>query len=460
MKNREINERYQDLSIGFFLDYLLFTNNIEEILEAAKSQITCSYFLKDLKIRIQAMNEYPYPQKVSQRLELLLNYIANNSTSLKEELDECFQALEDLSKFSNNKYYDEFLVRQNTLNEETKNQYTAWNLKDLEESICHDYIVMMSFSTSQENYIENYMESFILSRNYIYSIKKIYYVFPELFQVKEVKSRVFNLFQLDLKLLENCDAEVVVEYMKKNHQMNQQKTLTLNLKEIDQMKQDIMTTMDIITNYMEPFDIALFSRYYDILKIEKMLQESDEQLPIFSIGSIYDYLEIAKNKKVTKGEKGKLIDLLFDKKDGLKNHQEYNNFLVQLNQIPEIEKSLDLTCRGVEDVCDRTNLLTLYKIALLSQIFKNTDEYERILVTKKYDLENFQGYLLSDEEFEEKMTQYYDTDYYYTINRFLKENPNMFSDETVYQRTHEILTHYSEKEAKKTIKKLEKLKKK
>lgn len=115
MKNREINERYQDLSIGFFLDYLLFTNNIEEILEAAKSQITCSYFLKDLKIRIQAMNEYPYPQKVSQRLELLLNYIANNSTSLKEELDECFQALEDLSKFSNNKYYDEFLVRQNAL---------------------------------------------------------------------------------------------------------------------------------------------------------------------------------------------------------------------------------------------------------------------------------------------------------------------------------------------------------
>lgn len=242
--------------------------------------------------------------------------------------------------------------------------------------------------------------------------------------------------------------------------MNQQKTLTLNLKEIDQMKQDIMTTMEIITNYMEPFDIALFSRYYDILKIEKMLQVSDEQLPIFSIGSIYDYLEIAKNKKVTKGEKGKLIDLLFDKKDGLKNHQEYNNFLVQLNQIPEIEKSSDLTCRGVEDVCDRTNLLTLYKIALLSLIFKNTDEYERILVTKKYDLENFQGYLLSDEEFEEKMTQYYDTDYYYTINRFLKENPNMFSDETVYQRTHEILTHYSEKEAKKTIKKLEKLKKK
>lgn len=44
MNNKEIKDKYQDLSIGFLLDYLIFTNDLNEILEKVKSNITTSIF--------------------------------------------------------------------------------------------------------------------------------------------------------------------------------------------------------------------------------------------------------------------------------------------------------------------------------------------------------------------------------------------------------------------------------
>lgn len=55
MNNKEIKDKYQDSSIGFLLDYLIFTNDLNEILEKVKSNITTSIFLKNLKIRIEKM---------------------------------------------------------------------------------------------------------------------------------------------------------------------------------------------------------------------------------------------------------------------------------------------------------------------------------------------------------------------------------------------------------------------
>lgn len=103
---------------------------------------------------------------------------------------------------------------------------------------------------------------------------------------------------------------------------------------------------------------------------------------------------------------------------------------------------------------------TVYKLAFLFRFFHQYDEYEEILLSKKYDLKNFESYLLSDEDFEKHKEEYYNTNYCYTIEKFLKEAPWMFYDLTVYQRTIEILNHGLEKRAKKVIKKLEKLKKK
>lgn len=73
------------------------------------------------------MQEDPYPKKTRLKIEKILDYIEENSISLNKELDDCFEALENLCVFSDDKYEDEFLVRQDFLNEENKNQYIAWN---------------------------------------------------------------------------------------------------------------------------------------------------------------------------------------------------------------------------------------------------------------------------------------------------------------------------------------------
>lgn len=237
--------------------------------------------------------------------------------------------------------------------------------------------------------------------------------------------------------------------------MNNKQEIILDLKDLERMKQEIITTIDTISHSRGIFDIELFSGYYDMLKIENMLENQNQNLPIYSVNSIFSYIEQIQNEKLTTSEKNKLIDILTTKKNELRDLQEYNHYLVQTNQIPETKtknrNSIEISCR--------TDLWMVYKLAFLFRFFHQYDEYEEILLSKKYDLKNFESYLLSDEDFEKHKEEYYNTYYCYTIEKFLKEAPWMFYDLTVYQRTIEKLNHGLEKRAKKVIKKLEKLKK-
>ena len=177
--NKKILEKYQDLSKSLFLDYLIFTDQFDEILEQSKSQIINSNFLIDLKKRIHLMEHIGiYPIEARKRIGLILDYIEEHSEGLEQELDECYSELENMVTFSYQKYEEEFSVRQDFLNHE--DQATIWTLNDLKESICYDYIVLMSFSSSNSCYIETYLPDFILNRNYIYIIKKLDYIFQEL----------------------------------------------------------------------------------------------------------------------------------------------------------------------------------------------------------------------------------------------------------------------------------------
>ena len=132
--NKKILEKYQDLSKSLFLDYLIFTDQFDEILEQSKSQIINSNFLIDLKKRIHLIEHIGiYPIEARKRIGLILDYIEEHSEGLEQELDECYSELENMVTFSYQKYEEEFSVRQDFLNHE--DQATIWALNDLKESI-------------------------------------------------------------------------------------------------------------------------------------------------------------------------------------------------------------------------------------------------------------------------------------------------------------------------------------
>ena len=83
-----------------------------------------------------------------------------------------------------------------------------------------------------------------------------------------------------------------------------------------------------------------------------------------------------------------------------------------------------------------------------------------MIISKKYDLQNFESYLLGEEEFRKNIEEYSKTYYPISVRKFMKECPMMFTDLTVYNRTLEVLSQYQDKETQKYIKKLKKLREK
>ena len=455
MKNdKKILEKYQDLSKSLFLDYLIFTDQFDEILEQSKSQIINSNFLIDLKKRIHLIECIGiYPMEARERIGLILDYIEEHSEGLEQELDECYSELENMVTFSYQKYEEEFSVRQDFLNHE--DQATIWTLNDLKESICYDYIVLMSFSSSNNCYIETYLPDFILNRNYIYSIKKLAYIFPEL--LEQNKEKILPILNLDLKLLENPDQEILKQYLSKNY--HYQEKIEFHLQEFEEVKKEIISTMDQVNHLnLRCFDKDFFEFYYDLLKIEQILHfDYKRDFSISDIDSIYAIIEQNNEKPEINGkQKEYLINLLDQKKQTLKpeERQEYNEHLVMLNATPEANQS------DVAKFFERCTVLDYLKALYFYYFKKDASYFYQMITSKKYDLQNFESYLLSEEEFRKNIEKYSKTYYPISVRKFMKDCPMMFTDLTVYNRTLEVLSQYQDKETQKYIKKLKKLREK
>lgn len=452
--NKKILEKYQDLSKSLFLDYLIFTDQFDEILEQSKSQIINSNFLIDLKKRIHLIERIGiYPMEARERIGLILDYIEEHSEGLEQELDECYSELENMVTFSYQKYEEEFSVRQDFLNHE--DQATIWTLNDLKESICYDYIVLMSFSSSNNLYIETYLPDFILNRNYIYSIKKLAYIFPEL--LEQNKEKILPILNLDLKLLENPNQEILKQYLSKNY--HYQEKIEFHLQEFEEVKKEIASTMDQVNHLnLRCFDKDFFEFYYDFLKIEQILHfDYKRNFFISDIDSIYAIIEQNNEKPEINGkQKEYLINLLDQKKQTLKpeERQEYNEHLVMLNATPEANQS------DVDKFFERCTVLDYLKALYFYYFKKDASYFYQMTTSKKYDLQNFESYLLSEEEFRKNIEEYSKTYYPISVRKFMKECPMMFTDLTVYNRTLEVLSQYQDKETQKYIKKLKKLREK
>lgn len=452
--NKKILEKYQDLSKSLFLDYLIFTDQFDEILEQSKSQIINSNFLIDLKKRIHLIECIGiYPMEARERIGLILDYIEEHSEGLEQELDECYSELENMVTFSYQKYEEEFSVRQDFLNHE--DQATIWTLNDLKESICYDYIVLMSFSSSNNCYIETYLPDFILNRNYIYSIKKLAYIFPEL--LEQNKEKILPILNLDLKLLENPDQEILKQYLSKNY--HYQEKIEFHLQEFEEVKKEIISTMDQVNHLnLRCFDKDFFEFYYDLLKIEQILHfDYKRNFFISDIDSIYAIIEQNNEKPEINGkQKEYLINLLDQKKQTLKpeERQEYNEHLVMLNATPEANQS------DVDKFFERCTVLDYLKALYFYYFKKDASYFYQMIISKKYDLQNFESYLLGEEEFRKNIEKYSKTYYPISVRKFMKDCPMMFTDLTVYNRTLEVLSQYQDKETQKYIKKLKKLREK
>lgn len=448
-------EYYNHISYSFLTDYLLFSDNLSSDLKETHSTIVSQNFLIHFKNILEKLSDSVYyPKEIYSNATTILDYIKENSNDLEKELDGCFKILENIIIFSDLKYLVEFQMKKNSLEEYKNSDYFIWKKEDVRESIRFDYIVYMSLNSSKESYVESYLPSFVLNKNYVYALKKIICICPEVFKIEQFKNRSQELLNLDLELLEHYDMDIIEQYILNNYHQTG-KSLSFYTEELEVFKKEINLALHELNHLdLNPFDLEEFKSYYELLKLEHYLY-FDEEIDINSISldTIYKFIEENSLTESKINNKAKLLDLLNSKKNLRDSTQEYNHYLVMLNGLEEVDKLTLISNQFVE----RANKSDYLKGVINCRFKNDISLYQKLYESKEYDLGNFEAYIVSDSDFESIKEYLKDTDYPISIKLFLNECPSMFMDPIVYNRTMEILKSYDDNYSKQMIKKLEKM---
>lgn len=434
-----IIKQYYDLSYTFLIDMLLFSNDLDHDLKQAKEIITTQTFLDCFQKMIASIcdNRY-YPEETFNNASKILDYIEENSDGL--HLDECYSELEKMVFFSNDKYYSEFSLKKNNLEEFKNSNYYVWKKEDIKDSIRFDYSVLISLSTPDTSYLSNYFSSYLLNKNYVYAIKKIIYLCPEIFSIEQFQHRVVEMLMADLKLLDNYDEETLKVFVIRNYHIETSE-IDFDLKELESFKKEIQSVLHELNHLnLNPFDFEEFKTYYELLKLEHYLYFDDEiNTNSISLDTIYQLIEESSQDSMIYN-KNKLIDLLNSKRHFADSIWEYNHYLVMLNELEEMDRLTFISKEFVK----RSSHSDYIKGIIDSFVKKDVSLYQKMIESKEYDLGNFEAYIVSDFDFETIKESLKETDYPISIKLFLNECPSMFMDPIVYNRTMEILKSYDD----------------
>ena len=454
MKN-DILEYYKLVSYRRLADYLLLKHNAKEESEKFKDIILTEEFLYVFETMIKNINEssisYPY---ISYRNACeVLSYISNNTDFNVYEL---INNVYSMTNFSYEKYNYEYMAKQTSLNLETQNNMTMWSLDDIEESLLYDFIVTISLNADETDFIANYLPEFILNKNVVFSLNKIISENELLLKNKEFLSRIRTIVKMNLKVLDSMNdnnrKEVIEEYVKHNY--HDIENIELYSNDLEIFKELNMNVINKINNMDFPsFNIEAMHKYYDYLVIEHYLINDNLKTKNLILDNIYFYIDNVKS--LTLKNKKKIIELLNSKKETLNDFelQRLNSYIDKVNLI-----NTNTENEVIYEFKTRSNIFTFIKARL--EMKKGEDIlYKKVLSSKNQDLYNMEMLIKDDSYFNKNIMYASILSSQYSIKKFMNEYPSMFLNDVILSRAITILKKYDGIDAKKLVKKLEKIKK-
>lgn len=469
---KEFNEKYKITCFNFLDDYLFFLSNASAYYDSLKKTFNDIMYLQNLRNHlIEIRDNFPYPKETSENISNLLKYLKVNCKEQEQQdlIDECILIQESIKHFCNEYYYCEFVDKINRLKNFNDSKTHIWTKKDIIEGIKFDYITLVSLGAPVTNYVNNYLTKFILNRKYVYSINKILTHLPDVVDNFEFRRRILEVIDANIDLLNNIDDDTLKVYLVNNYDVNPNGQYNVYLTELDQFKEDciaIKNRLNRRNDYI--FNIEEFKNYRDILKLEHYLY-IDSKYDVTSIGidAIYAYIDSINS--IEYSHQRRLIDLMNERLKQikeLKNNEErryyieqYNDYLVKLNSLYILrdEEYAPLSHRSIDSV---DNLI--YSRIEVNEYFKmlreNSDIPNNLVKSESHDLEIFDMFLLTDQQFEQVKAYYVKPYTRYCLKNFYNDYKDMFVDETIYNRTKTILEMLGDKNASKVLKKINKAK--
>ncbi len=425
----KFNIEYQSLFSIFLFDSLIFLNenemneSLKTITNVKTIKTLFSYYVDyilDVKI---------YPEEIKNKLLKIADYI--DYPEIKEKINK-------LNDFSYQFYYKELTSKYNDLSFYNDGNAIMWSKKDISESLKYDFRVL--FLYLKDDKLENNLP-FLLDQKFLASLRKIYMIDKDLFYNSLFTNRYIKILKMNIDFLNNIDDNIIKLYIKHNY-MNQE-NYVINLNEMEKMKKDCLKLMDMICNDKRIFNYGDFLSHYKMLLLEEYLFNNgkiNEQ--ILDLEFIYSYIDGISDNFLPNNSKKLLIDLMDTAKKNSCNLEEYNHYLVRLNSL-EVSKHINYKERIL-----RTNHFLI-----------DEKELKESVKSIKNDLHAFKIFMLDNDTYEKNKEKLFNNMNAYSINFFIKLNPDLFLDDLANSRAKEIIKNSNIKGKNKTLKKLKQIEK-
>lgn len=460
MKKNEIY--YKTAKYHYMLDYLLFSNDLDESLEHVKLELNDSIFLTILDTLGEEFECGYYPDKVFNNYEKIIEFLRKYYQN-----EEYLRALDHITNNYNNMekksgytvYASEFDNKINDINKHKNNDCLLWNKEQMEELFSFDCSAILSFNVNPETYFENYFPYYICNQNYLYFIQKILVQYPKLLLEPIIKQRITDILTYNINIIEEESIDELIElFAIKNYNSDSEYVkenfvdyFTKFAEFVDESNRLLIRANNINkNNCSNNFKMSNLINSYYFTFIEKQFVDKEEikENPIL-LGYLYSYIENVSTKLKDSQVNKKIIDMMSSLRQSIpkKEIPEYNEHLVMANS--EIEKGISFV-----DYLGRIKLNPFEQYAMADYInkYQSYDELYDFLGTLVLDHDVVKSFICDDLEFESLYLKkfVYSDDFASTIKKLLDVYPSLFTDYTIFKRTKivfdEIIKKYKQKE--------------
>jgi|GEM_PF-2665317 len=481
--SKKNNEDFEKAEMLCLFGYLVFSKNIKEDLNLLFQRVFNLKFLGFLNEELFLMQKNNiYPNKVYNNINIILIGLKKTLEANLDMIDYekynriTHEIMGRYNELKNKDDYELYLMESNmkfdNIFDRANNNYCLWKVEDIENSIRFDYSVMINLDTSDENYYNNVISYCLNNKNFIFFVKKMLILFPQIFLDDKIKHRILVILRANQEMINQKKTEAFDHFMIVNYRELEEYDKEQYLPLYDKFIFETNNLFEKIIklnkdNYENNFEIESFIDYYKTTYLEQEFLKKNNKLN-FDDRTLLEHIYIliednSKHKCYNLDIKRNIVEIMnkyreiYFKKPGFLD--EYNKHMGILN-------STEMKGLIVDDIMDKK----LSSKEILYFIRSGQSDKE-LIKTLEFDYEVIKSFICSDEEYEDYKEKFIsNNEYPGTINKMLVENEDMFDNKIIYNRVMNILNNikenhkssdvFSKESYKKSTKILKKLNKK
>lgn len=459
---------YNQVVDTYLIEYLMFCKNIEKELQISEKNIVNHDFIKTLIVAVdQIVENNVYPKECIDKLIIVIDFLKEKVDS--KLLEEAAIKIKEIHQYSYQIYQSNLCFKINRIQDVKGHSFMAWPKEAIEKSIREDFDNLGTLTFPLE--YDSITNMKILDQNYLFTLKKIMFVYPEIFQEPIIQKNALKVLEGNQKIL--VSKETLLElFNRKNYGFS---SIQENEEQLKQLIENFqLENEDLLRKIrnpkklrnISPFNFYEFNIYKDQIMTEAKICCSQDFVDLSKrkedtvlLQNIYDLIDYnAENKVYDLSSKQKLYDILNELKENYHGSdkaeflKKYNEQLVKLNET-----------EGIKSVLLRQ--LSKLKLSLTEdlKLWEDPELQKDLIESINIDYLILLSYGLEGEDYL-NLKKFFlsDIDYIYSIRRFLSEENMLFEDPTIREKTIQVLKEYIElskkdpildKQLKKSIKK-------